>query len=199
MTPRRLHRTFAAMLGIFLTLHLAHHATLLGGTDAHLAVQSVLSPLYRWLPVELVLLGLFIAQIVLGAGLARRLWRFAKGWRQVQILSGALLGAFILVHATAALVYRSQGLDTTVHFAASGMFHPLWRWYFIAYYPAGVTALGLHLAATLALRNIGPRWVPIALPLGCLLYATIVVIGLSGGFGGPPPPADYLYSGSVLP
>lgn len=199
MTARRLHRILALMLALFLALHVFHHATLLGGTDLHLSVQRIVSPLYRWLPIEAVLLAVLALQIGLGARLGWVNWARAKGWRRVQILSGGGLGLFVVIHVSATLMARAQGLDTTVNFAAAGLFHPIWRWFFILYYPAGILALVTHFASHLALRRIGPWWLARALPACGVIYAAVVVTGLLGGFGGPPPPPEYLFSGSLEP
>jgi len=196
---RRLHRGTALLLGVFLTLHLIHHATLIGGTDLHLTVQALISPIYRWRPVEVLLLTAFALQIGTGILQGLRPRTTARGWRRAQILSGLVLGGFILAHVGAALNYRASGLETTVHFAASGMFHPILKWFFYLYYPAGLIALATHLAAVLALRRTGPAWLPLALPVLAAVYAGVVLTGLGGGFGGPLPASDYLYHGSILP
>jgi succinate dehydrogenase/fumarate reductase cytochrome b subunit len=47
MTARRLHRITAYPVAVFIALHLANHITLFWGPEAHLAVQSLLRPIYR--------------------------------------------------------------------------------------------------------------------------------------------------------
>ena len=47
MTARRLHRITAYPVAVFIALHLANHIALFWGPEAHLAVQSLLRPIYR--------------------------------------------------------------------------------------------------------------------------------------------------------
>ncbi len=197
MTLRRIHRLNALALGLFLGLHLANHATLLGGTGAHLKTQAVLAPLYRWLPLEALLLALFATQIVLGLWMGRT-GRF-RGWRRVQLISGLILALFLVAHVGAVLTTRLGGLETNIHFAAAGFYHPVARWFFVPYYLIAVTAIATHLIAWMAQhRRITPAQAKVAITVS-LIFAIMVLAGMMGAFGGPPPPADYLWAGSGTP
>lgn len=198
MTLRRLHRLNAAALAVFLLIHLGNHAVIIGGTDAHLAAQSVLAPIYRVLPVQLLLLAAFGAQIALGLALLKRGRGRTAGWRRAQALSGLVLAGFLLIHVSATLAARASGLDTTVHFAAGGMFHPIGRLWFALYYPAAIAALATHIAAWLALRRRLSHRAALTLCAAGLAFGAAVTLGLGGAFGGPRPPAEYLWSGSTL-
>lgn len=192
MRLARAHVWIGRGLLAFAVLHLAHHLTLVGGYATHLAVQEVVSPIYRFALVEWVLLALFALQIGLGIwmGLSRR--GRATGWRGVQIWSGVILAGFVLNHVVAVLMIRSEGLPSTGHFAGAGFFHPLYRWFFLVYYPAGVIALFAHVAAGLRIRRrIGDGGARAMIVVGAVLSACIVA-GLWGVFGGPLPGAEYL-------
>ncbi|MGL4309749.1 MAG: hypothetical protein ACRCSU_04620 [Paracoccaceae bacterium] len=189
---RRAHRLIAVALAAFLVLHIGNHLALLGGTDAHIAVQAVLRPLYRWLPVEALLLGLFAAQILLGLALTfRRGWP-RSGWARAQVISGLYLAFFLVQHVPAVLTARfgADAHDTTVHFAAAPLSVAPFHWYFMPYYTLSVVALLTHFAAMLHFRGAG-RGITLALPVLGLLTGVVIVAGLMGAFGGPDVPQEY--------
>lgn len=189
---RRAHKLVAWVLAVFLVLHIGNHLALLGGTDAHLAVQAVLRPLYRWLPVEALLLILFAAQILLGLFLVYRRGKPQGGWAWAQVLSGLYLAFFLLQHVPAVLFARmgNGAHDTTVHFAAAPLSVAPFHWYFMPYYTFSIAALLTHLAAMLHFRGAG-RAITLALPITGLAIGAVIVAGLMGAFGGPGVPQEY--------
>lgn len=183
MTLARAHRLTAAVLGLFLVLHLGNHLALLAGIEAHRSLQALLRPLYRFAPVESALLALFALQIVLGLTLARRrgLRRIrGGGWALAQVASGLYLAFFLVQHVPAVLLARAATppVDTDARFAAAVLSG--WQGlYFAPYYALALIALATHLAAAAHFRGRTLRWLPwVGLALGLL-----VVTGLTGAFG----------------
>lgn len=177
LTLARAHRLTAAVLALFLVLHLGNHLALFAGAEAHGAAQAVLSPLYRAAPVEPVLIGLFALQIGLGLTLARRRGR-GRGWAAAQVGSGLYLAVFLIQHVPAVLAARAATPPTATdaRFAAA----VLQGWpglYFAPYYALAVAALATHLAAALHFRGLTLRGLPWAgLALGVALVAALARI-----------------------
>ncbi|ACL59342.1 hypothetical protein [Methylobacterium nodulans] len=195
---RSFHRWNAALLGLFLTLHLATHAAGMAGVAAHLAVLRRLREIYRGMLTETLLIGLFAVQILLGVALAfGRGWP-RGGWAWLQVLSGGYLVFFLLQHVPAILLARMQEppLDTDSHFAAAVVSRAPFVFYFGPYYALALAALAAHLAAALRFRNWpapAPLWLRL-LPLAGLAFGLAVVAGLSGLWSPVPlPPANAAY------
>lgn len=183
MTLRRLHRLNAALLGVFLALHLGNHLALIGGHATHTAVMEALRLLYRNTMIEPVLIALFAAQIVLGLILIRRRGWPANRWAKAQVASGGVLAAFLVAHVSTVLATRMT-TDTGTGFAATVVSGSPQMWFFIPYYIAAVTALATHLAAALRFA----RWpaargaLPRLLPIVGLAAGVVIVLGLRGTF-----------------
>ncbi|MFM1861812.1 MAG: hypothetical protein RLZ26_334 [Pseudomonadota bacterium] len=184
VTLRRLHRLNAALLGVFVQLHMANHLALIGGFAAHDAVLAVLRPLYRNAFVEPVLIALFAAQIALGLALAWRRGRPRMRWAWGQVVSGLILALFLVQHIPATLLARPE-TDTDVRFAAAVVQDWPGAAYFIPYYILAVTALATHLAAARRLALLpGPAdALARALPWGGVALGVVIVAGLLGAFG----------------
>lgn len=186
---KRLHRLNAIVLALFLALHLANHISIIGGTDNHIIVQDTLRPLYRAIPVEIVLWALFLIQAGLGLHLVRKRWRIEHKWARLQVWSGAYLGFFIVIHLGAVALARWEGVETNVHFAGAGL-HLRWLWLFFApYYILAVASLFAHFAAVLFFN--GYRKISWLLWLGMFL-GSVIVAGMLGIWGGELPPDLYL-------
>lgn len=186
MTPaprnrlRALHRLSAAAIGAFIALHLANHLAVLGGQDAHVAIMDALRPLYRQPLIEAALLAALVWQIGSGAVMVIRGWRDRRGivgWAQA--LSGLYLAAFLVIHVSAVLAGRAQGLDTDFSFAAAGI-HAGYAWFFVPYYALAVIAVSVHVAC--AAYWLLPRWPLVAkgIALAGLIAAAVIVAGLAG-------------------
>lgn len=196
---KRLHRWNAAILGLYLAAHLANHAVLVLGVDAHLAVMSALGRIYRVPPVEVILLALLAVQIALGLALALRRGRPREGWAWAQVLSGLYLVFFLIQHVPAVLLARRSDMvpETDSHFAAAVLSEPLFAAYFGPYYVLAVTAIFTHLAAAWRFAiwprpaHAGHIILPVAgLALG--LMAVLVLSGVWGDYTLPPAYAAYL-------
>lgn len=129
-----MHRLGGAVVAIFAVLHLGNHLVALAGVPAH---QQALEALRGWYRHPLLEVALLLAL----AG---------------QVVSGLVLGGFLLIHVAAVAVGRGLlQLDTNFHFAAAGL-HTPWVWLFAPYYFLGVAALGVHLGCV-AQRHMPPR------------------------------------------
>lgn len=183
---RRLHRGNAALLGVFLALHLASHAFLVAGRGAHLGALGLVSPLYANGLVHPVLVVLLALQIGLGVALVVRRGRPDSGWAWAQVVSGLYLAFFLLQHVPAVIAARAQGVETDTFFAAAVLRWPLGL-YFAPYYVLAVMALFTHVAAFLRFRAwpAAPGRLARALPVLGLGFGIVIVCGLMGLFGGP--------------
>ena len=182
---KTLHRTNAVALAMFLSLHLANHFALMGGIEAHMAIQKALRPIYRAAIIEPVLIGLFTIQIALGLILVVKRGRPKERWGWLQVLSGGYLAFFLVQHLAAVLMARSSGFDTNSFFAAAVVNRLPLTYYFAPYYALSVAAVFAHFAAALRFK----RWPepPTAsvrlLPWLGLVAGILIVSGLMGAFG----------------
>ena len=191
---RRVHAWNARVLGVFLVAHLVNHLFLTAGPDVHWSVMEPLRVIYRNGMVEPLLIGLFIVQIVAGLWLARRNWRPDSGWARAQVISGLVIAFFLVQHIAATLYVRNayETIDTNAWWALSVVTPVLLATYFVPYYFAAVTALGVHIASALHFRGIGAaRPIAFASPV---LAAVIVGSMLFHAQTNTLPPAyqDYL-------
>jgi succinate dehydrogenase/fumarate reductase cytochrome b subunit len=197
--PRRLHRLAAAVVGLYLLVHLANHLAALGGVQAHIAFMEAVRKLTRVPAAEALLL--FGVAVQTGSGL-RLLWR-RRGQRRLafdrlQALSGAWLAIFVAVHVGSVLAGRAVlGLDTNFYYAAAGLHVWPYPLFFAPYYGLAVAALFVHLAC--ALRRRLPARVPLAvrdrlawtgIAAGGVL-AVLIVAAFSGAFYPVDLPAAY--------
>jgi succinate dehydrogenase/fumarate reductase cytochrome b subunit len=184
MILRRLHRANAALLGLFLAVHLVNHAALFWGHASHGSLMQALRPFYRHPVVEPVLITLFVAQIGLGLALAWRRGRPQAGWAWVQLIAGLYLALFLVQHVPAVLLARPQ-TETGTAFAAAVVKSMPAALYFVPYYVLAVTALAAHVAAALhfAGQPLLPASVVRALPWAGFALGVGIVFGLTGKFG----------------
>ncbi len=192
---RPVHRASAIALALFLAANLLGHLAGLAGAAAHQSVLEALRLIYRQPLVEGVLLGCLLFQM--GSGLTL-LWR-GRGRRRggvawMQAISGGYLALFLVIHVTAVLAGRFQGVDTNLQFAAAGMHTPPWQWFFGPYYFFAVFALGTHVGCALYWNLPEPlraRALVGAMLAGWMLAVCLVVL-LAGGFHALEIPARYL-------
>lgn len=172
---RLVHRATAIVLAAFIISHLTVHLFALGGPQAHIAALDAVQWTYRNPVMETLLVLAILTQIFTGA----RQLRFsgAKGWALVQVVSGAYLILFLIVHTAAALyTHHIYGLETDFYWSAGSMhFDPI-RYGFALYYFAAILAVFSHLGAAIHFGwTAAPRALPVALPaLGAILATTII-------------------------
>jgi len=137
-------------MAVFVFLHLINHALSIFGPEAHLAFMDWIRPLYRNIVGETLLVAAAVTQIISGVQL---LWLMRKrsvlGWfDRLRMLSGVVLGLFLIVHLTAVFSFRyGQGIDTNFHFVAPGYNVYPATLFFIPYYSLAVVAFFVHLSA----------------------------------------------------
>lgn len=184
-----LHGASGLLLAGFVLLHLAYHVALLVEVEAAFRLMRDLRVVYRWLPVETLILGSVLVQLATGPVLARRQAQRPRRNR-VAVLSGYYLFFFTIVHVAAVLWGRvGMGVDTTIHFAAAGLRAWPAALFFWPYYFLAVVAAFVHLGHALSRRLGRPSvLLPLALGLAC---AALVLAGMAG-VGGLSIPADYL-------
>jgi hypothetical protein len=196
---RKIHRTSAVVLLVFITAHLANHLLALQGIEAHIAAMKQLRAYYRHPLAEALLLIAVLAQVITGSLLFWRTRHTLRGfWPRLRAHSGLALAIFLLQHVPAVLVGRLlQGLDTNFYFAAAVLQGGIHKYYFFPYYLVGVTAVFVHLAAVVYLRLPGVRrrawWAAAPIVTGFVLALAIVLcfagafyeIRLPAGYGFP--------------
>ena len=184
------HRLSGLALIVFITAHLANHlVAFIAGPDAHRSVMEALRMVYRFAPVEMLILAAAATQIVTGVPRAIHAlkWHPTSLIGRVQPLSGLVLAVFLVVHVGAVLAGRMAfGLDTDLRFAAAGFQAGPWVWFFAPYYWLAVFAFFAHAgaAAHWVLRPRGPARLAdlvfrAALVAGAVM-ATILVLALAG-------------------
>ena len=187
MTLRTLHRSSAILIALFAVLHIANHLAGLGGVATHIAFMDTARLVYRNLAVELVLLLCVAFQVGSGLTLVLRGWKQRRGFMPwLQVLSGAYLSFFLLVHVSAILSGRMLlNLDTNFYFAAAGFHVPPYPFFFVPYYFLAVVALFTHLACAVYWQVQGrPRWVHVlvvAVPAGVSMVLALLIVLLMAG------------------
>jgi succinate dehydrogenase/fumarate reductase cytochrome b subunit len=188
--PRRLHRSAAVVVGLYVMVHLANHLAALGGIEAHITFMRAVRQLTRVPAVE----ALLLACVAFQAGSGLRLVLRRRGQRRLlfdrlQAWSGAWLAFFLLVHVVSVLAGRAVlGLDTNFYYAAAGLQVRPYPLFFVPYYGLAVAALFVHLCCVLR-RRLPAAW-PLALrerlawtgmAAGAVL-AVLIVAAFSGIF-----------------
>lgn len=178
VTRRTLHRLSGCVLALFVLMHVLQHLAVLGGAGAHLAVMETLRVLYRWPPVEGLLLGCVVVQLVTGVRLA---WSARAPGQRLARLSGLYLLAFLGIHTSAVLLARDGGIDTNIYFAAAGMHAWPSAAFFYPYYLLAVVAVAVHLGSALARRSPPARKRQVAWRCGAAgaLCSVLIVTGMA--------------------
>lgn len=181
------HRVSALIVGIFLILHVANHLVGLSGQQNHIQFMKMIRPIYRTSAVETCLLSLLVWQMLSGIRLLVHRWRNNDGiiaW--LQIISGAYLALFLIIHVCSVLFARTYlGIDTNFNFAAAGLHTPNGALFFIPYYTGSFLALFTHIGCAISWRFYSDnhaaqlRWIMLCSGIG-LIIGILVVMGLSG-------------------
>lgn len=152
---RLVHRTSGAILGIFLSAHMLNHLAALAGAAAHRQVLEALRIVYRFPPIEALLLACVLLQAASGLRMLVRGWgKWRDGMRRAQYLSGAYLAFFLLVHVSAVMIARGvMGIDTDLRFANGGYYDSPLRFLLLPYYALAVLSLCVHAACALRRRR----------------------------------------------
>src|SRR5687768_2289447 len=135
-TLKKLHHLSGIVIALFLLLHVINHLFALGGPALHIAVMNLFRHVYRFLPVEVLLLLCVIFQVISGVTLI-----FKKGFLKqplyviIQIVSGLYLSFFMVYHVRAVMLGRDQwNVETDFYFAAGVANSYPSKLFFIPYY-----------------------------------------------------------------
>lgn len=193
----RLHRSGACVIGAFLLGHLSNHLLALNGVAAHIRFMDALRHVYRHPLVEVVLLLCVLSQMASGLVFLRRRWpRRQGGLDTLQLISGAYLAMFLLIHVSAVIGGRALlGLDTNFYYAAAGMHVRPYQWFFVPYYFFAIVSVFVHLACAfdwLARHHRGRRAGTSILLAGGVAVAMLVTAAFAGLFFPIAIPAEYL-------
>ncbi|MEZ5895784.1 MAG: hypothetical protein R3C40_11060 [Parvularculaceae bacterium] len=201
----KIHRALAVILGLFVLTHLGVHMAAFGGPDAHERALDVVRVVYRNRFIEPILILAALTQIIAGARLAARRWREAgKGfWGWAQIVSGVYLGAFLLLHFSAALAARHLGgIETNFYWPAGTLTVGPLPYFFAPYYFMAVVAIFTHLAAAVHFHFGERAWGRLApkfmIGAGALLGAFLVSVFSGVFFAFDLPPAYQGYYGNYV-
>lgn len=143
------HYFAGAVLALFVFAHLGNHLVGLIGIDNHIATMEILRKVYRNVVVEFLLILVLIIQVISGLRLAWAKRSAAQDkWVLLQIVSGAYLLFFLVVHVSAVMFGRFWlKLDTNAYFAMAGLNTEGYRLFFIPYYALSVFFFFGHIAA----------------------------------------------------
>jgi succinate dehydrogenase/fumarate reductase cytochrome b subunit len=160
---KKIHRYSGIILATFFLFHIVNHLFAWGGPDTHIRVMNLFRHVYRFPPVEVILLLSALIQVTVGLMLV---WQ--KGFRKnlydlLQVISGLYLSFFLLFHIRAVLLGRySWNVETDFYFAAWGVKNHPADLFFIPYYSLSVLCVFIHLACVhrqkmlaLAVTNAG--------------------------------------------
>lgn len=180
---RKIHRYSGIVLATFFFFHIINHLFAWGGANMHIRVMNLFRHVYRFPPVEAILLLSALAQVVAGLMLV---WQ--KGFRKntydlLQVISGLYLSFFLLFHIRAVLLGRySWNAETDFHFAAWGVKNHPADLFFIPYYSLSVLCVFIHLACVhrqkmlaLAVTNAGVTTSPLQVTRQAIV---IIVTGI---------------------
>jgi succinate dehydrogenase/fumarate reductase cytochrome b subunit len=145
---KSLHRLSGITIACFLLLHITNHLFALGGPALHIAVMRFFRHLYRFPPVEILLLLCVLFQVISGLWLV-----FSKGFRRqpfyviIQVLSGLYLSFFMIYHVRAVLMGRYQWKAPTDFYFAAGVANRYpEKLFFIPYYTLSLVSVFAHIA-----------------------------------------------------
>ncbi|MBS0027822.1 hypothetical protein ACTJJ0_04090 [Chitinophaga sp. 22321] len=144
-----IHRRSGQVLAVFILLHITNHLFSLGGPELHATVMTALRKIYRFPPVECLLLLCVAIQIFSGLLLIfKKSERKISAPQVIQRVSGFYLAAFMCNHIRAVMMGRFVWkVETGFQFAAGGAAHLPSAYFFIPYYFLSVVAVFFHVAS----------------------------------------------------
>jgi len=148
MTIKSLHRLSGIIIASFLLLHITNHLFALGGPQLHIAVMNLFRHVYRFPPVEIVLLMSVLFQIISGMALVVK-----KGYLKqpfygfIQIFTGLYLSFFMIYHVRAVMLGRYTWKASTDFYFAAGVANRYpEKLFFIPYYTLSLVCVFAHIA-----------------------------------------------------
>ena len=162
MKLKQLHRISGIVIAAFLVMHLSNHLFALGGPALHITVMKYFRMVYRFPPVEVLLLLCVTIQIISGLLLV-----FTKGFRRqplyviAQVFSGIYLSLFLINHVRAVFLARYEWhVETDFYFASGVAVHYPEKLFFIPYYMLSVLCAFTHIACAHYARRMKLSSVP---------------------------------------
>lgn len=155
---RAVHAVTAALITLFVIVHLFAQSMSLFGEDTYTRVQQIVATAYRTPVIEAILVGLMISQIISGVKIA---WHWGPlqtdTARVMQVAGGTFLALFILGHMISIFLYARtmHQIPTDWSYATGaphGLLHDAWNIRLIPHYSWGVFFVISHIAS-------GIRWV----------------------------------------
>ena len=147
-TLKKLHHLSGIVIASFLLLHVINHLCALGGPELHMVLMKWFRYVYRFLPVEVLLLICVVFQVISGVALV-----FKKGFLKqplyvvIQIVSGLYLSFFMVYHVRAVMLGRYEwNVDTNFYFAAGVANSYPSKLFFIPYYTLSLVCVFVHIA-----------------------------------------------------
>jgi hypothetical protein len=187
---RTAHYYSGILLASFIGLHFANHLFAIGGPEIHIQVMDFFRQIYRFPPVEILLILCVAFQIISGARLLVRP-EFYKGgiYNILQALSGLYLGFFLTIHVIAVLTGRFvHHIDTNFYFAAGVANSYPSKLFFIPYYTLSLICVFTHIACvhrnkviSLVSPSKAQRQFFVIMGVG-VFYTLLVICSISGVF-----------------
>lgn len=144
---KKIHRYSGIVLATFFLFHMTNHLFACGGADLHIRVMKLLRIVYRFPPVEILLLLSALVQVISGLTLAWKKGFRKNGYDVMQVVSGLYLSFFLFYHIGAVMLGRHVwNVETDFHFAAWGVKNSPADLFFIPYYSLSVLCVFIHLA-----------------------------------------------------
>jgi hypothetical protein len=184
---KKWHRLSGIVIASFLLLHVVNHLFALGGPPMHIAVMNLFRHVYRFLPIEVLLLVSVLFQLISGILLVVK-----KGFLKqpiyvvIQVLSGLYLSFFMIYHVRAVMLGRYQWhVNTDFYFAAGVANRYPEKLFFIPYYTLSLVCVFAHIACVHYIKRMEyVHKIPDAVAAGKLSQQykkETIGISLSGG------------------
>ncbi len=147
----------AALIFVFIAMHLGNHVTALWNLRTHSMIMTALRHWYRGPAVERVLVVLMLFQIASGLVLLfAKLDRPSDFYQSVQTATGAYLAIYIAAHMTAIFLlgrwFLGMDTNTSYIFLKDGYLSNFFSVRFVSHYGLGAFAVITHAAC--GLRNV---------------------------------------------
>ncbi len=184
------HYFAGAVLALFVFAHLGNHLVGLSGVENHISTMEILRKVYRNAVVEALLILVLVIQVISGLRLAlAKRGGVQDKWVLLQIVSGAYLLFFLVVHVSAVMFGRYWlKLDTNAYFAMAGLNTEGYRLFFIPYYLMSVFFFFGHIAAihrqkmNRAVLGVGVAAQSISIVIFGAFVAVAIIYAMTDGF-----------------
>lgn len=145
-TVKKIHHFSGLLLISFIAVHLLNHIMIFYSVDAHISFMTAFRKVYRFPPIEVLLLTAVLVQVISGSRLLYKKWKLKNDiWDKLQMYSGAYFIYFLIVHVSAVLFGRYVWhLDTNVYFGAAVLNIKPILYYFVFHYGLAILAFFTH-------------------------------------------------------